>query len=65
MAGVLYSVDIARKVVVEEETIVVVRTFVLSCRILGMARAIGMTNGIREIILEMRLKGMVDGGMTK
>ena len=53
---------------VEEDTIVVVRTFVLrlSCRILGMARvAVGMRNGIKEIILEIRLKGMVDGSTTR
>jgi len=68
VAGVLYSVDIAIKVMVEEDTIVVVRKFELSCweaRILGMARAVGMSNGIKGILTqgEMRLKGMADRGM--
>jgi hypothetical protein len=59
-------VDIARKVVVEEDTIVVVRTYELTCGeacMLGMARAVGMSNGIKGIKLtqgEMRLKGMAD-----
>ena len=56
--------DLARKVVVEENKIVTVWAFVLSVS-WEWREHLGMSNGLNEMVLEMRLKGMVNGGITR